>query len=83
MSELTKEMELAKVVRLKDQFDSLVLQYNVVIKEDGVQIAENIATEVLRPDCDIDTIEDDDVKAAAQYYWTAEKIEAYTASLIN
>ena len=80
---LTKEMQTTQVIRLKDQYDSFVIQYKVIIKEDGKVIAESMANEVLRPDMDISTITDPDIVAAIKYYWTDEKIAAYKASMEN
>lgn len=77
---ITKELSLATVVRRKDQHDSFVLQYKVSILEDGVQIADNIATELLTPDMDPKDIKDAEVRQAAEFYWTPEKVKAFKAS---
>jgi catabolite regulation protein CreA len=79
MGELTKTKELLKVIRMKDQQDSFVLQHKVTILEDGVEIATSMHTELLTPDIDVDKIDDPDVKKAAIYYWTDEKKAVFLA----
>lgn len=83
MAELTKRMELAKVIRMQDKHDVFVLQYDIIIEEDGVEIARSGSTTVLEPDMDIDTIEDADVKNAAVYYWTKDKIKSFKDSKVK
>jgi len=83
MGELRKETELAKVIRLRDRHDSFVLQNKVTIFEDDMKIAESMHTELLTPDMDTDKIKDLDVRKAAEYYWTPEKVSQFKAEKLK